>query len=407
MTDHLNWQKGTWTNRSSDGSEYQICIASDWAPIRAFSQMILDDPEMVYGDVLAELRSAELCVANLECPLTLSNTLISKSGSVLKGVPEHIGGLTCVPFEIVTLANNHVFDYGPDAFSETMDLLGTHGIKGVGAGLTREVATAPLFVALGETKIALISFSEGEDLTGAVDGPGVFGWEVNAVAEAVLEAKKTADLVVVFCHAGVEYIPFPPPYLAKALQAIATAGADLVVGHHPHVPQGIQIFNGVPIAYSLGNFVFYQPGNLAYRKIGYLLKTGISAGRLTGIKIVPYQIGDRGLSLLKGEHLAWFRQKMNQISVPLETMAGIEAAWNGFLHQYGVDGFVNEIDMLMGKLKEDPQKGAAMVRNRVATMQHREHWIDAMTRIIDKTIDDSPDWAYDLVREWLTLEVNK
>lgn len=405
MAVQVNWQNGTWINNAPKGPQYEICIASDWAPIRAFSQIILDDPEAVYGDVLPELRSSDLRIANLECPLTRSESAVSKSGAVLKGLPEHIKGLTTVPFDIVTLANNHVFDYGPDAFRETLDLLDANKIRRVGAGLTRQAAIEPLVVRLAETTIALISFSEGEDLTGAVDGPGVFGWEVNSVIEAVKDAKSKADLVFVICHAGVEYIPFPPPYLARALALIAAAGADLVVGHHPHVPKGIQIVGGVPVVYSLGNFVFYQPSDLFYRKVGYLLKVAVSAGRLCRIKLVPYRINDHGLNLLAGERLAWFMKKIEQVSQPLATMAGIEEAWNGFLHHYGVDGFMDEITMLLDKLREDPPKGAAMFRNRVATMQHREHWIDAMTGIIDGSIHGAPEWACDLVLEWLTHKI--
>ena len=402
MNAPINWQNGTWARPSTDTPQFELCIAADWAPIRAFSRTIRDNPEGIYGNLLDELRRSDLRIANLECPLTAAVTPIAKSGSVLKGLPEHIGGLTCVPFDIVTLANNHVFDYGIEAFKETTELLTANGIRHLGAGLDRDAAAAPLTVALGDTTIALISFSEGEDLTAAGDGPGVFGWEIDAVTAAVRQARQTADLVIVICHAGVEYIPFPPPYLAQALQSIAGAGADLVVGHHPHVPQGIQIVGDVPIVYSLGNFVFYQPTDLIYRKTGYLLKAGISAGQLTGIRIVPYRIDDHGLGLLSGAPLAGFWKKMQQISQPLETMAGIQAAWNGFLHQYGVKGFQDEIDMLMHKLNTDPPKGAAMVRNRVATMQHREHWIDAMSRIIDGTIDQAPDWACQRVREWLT-----
>jgi poly-gamma-glutamate synthesis protein (capsule biosynthesis protein) len=405
MDAHVNWQDGTWIDKRPKGSRYEICIASDWAPIRAFSRIIQNDPEAVYGDLLPELRTSDLRIANLECPLTRSESAISKSGSVLKGLPGHIAGLTCVPFDIVTLANNHVFDYGLDGFRETLDLLNANDIKRVGAGMTRQAAVEPLMVRLGETTIALVSFSEGEDLTGAVDGPGVFGWEVDTVVEAVKSAKSKADLVLVICHAGVEYIPFPPPYLARALTAIAQAGADLVVGHHPHVPQGIQIVGSVPIVYSLGNFVFYQPSDVIYRKVGYLLKVGISAGTLTGIKLVPYRIDDQGLNLLEGERLAWFMKKLKQVSRPLATMAGIEGAWNGFLRHYGVHGFFDEVAMLLDQLRDDPPKGAAMFRNRVATMQHREHWIDAMTRIIDGTINEAPPWACDLVREWLTCDM--
>lgn len=405
MTIQINWQNGTWIKQPPKGRQHEICITSDWAPIRAFSRMILDDPEAIYGNVLPELRTSELRITNLECPLTRSESAIFKSGSVLKGFPEHIKGLTAVPFDIITLANNHVFDYGVEAFRETLDLLEANGLRFVGAGTTRQAAVEPLIARVAETTIALISFSEGEDLTGAVDGPGVFGWEVNAVVEAVKTAKTAADLVFVICHAGVEYIPFPPPYLVRALMAIADAGADLVVGHHPHVPQGIQIVGSVPIAYSLGNFIFYQPSDLIYRKVGYMLKVGISERSLTHVRLVPYQIGDQGLKLLDGEHLAWFFDKMQHISQPLETMDDIEDAWNAFLRHYGVDGFFDEVTMLLGKLRDEPTKGAAMIRNRVTTMQHREHWIDAMTRIMNGTLDNAPNWAYDLIQEWLTRKI--
>ena len=71
-----------------------------------------------------------------------------------------------------------------------------------------------------------------------------------------------------------------------------------------------------------------------------------------------------------------------------------------------MEGFFNEIDMLLTKLREEPKKGAAMFRNRIATMQHNQHWIDAMTRIIDAKIDSSPEWAIDLTREWFTAKVD-
>lgn len=365
-----------------------------------------DDPASVYGEVLAELRSSDLCIVNLECPLTRCGAAIEKSGSVLKGEPEHIKALTCVPFDIATLANNHVFDYGVDGFEETHALLKANQILSVGAGLTREAALSPLVATLGANRIAIINFSEGEDLWGAKDGPGVFGWEIKTAADLVRKSKERADLVVVICHAGVEYIPFPPPYLVKALHEIAGAGADLIVGHHPHVPQGLEIKGRTPIVYSLGNFVFYQPTDLLFRKIGCLLKVGVADGRLTHIRLIPYEIGDQGLTLLKGERLTWFWDKMNQISTPLETPAGVDDAWNAFLRYYGSRGFLDEIDMLVSHFQANPRKGAAMVRNRLTTRQHQAHWIDAMTRIIEGSIDASSEEAYYLVREWFTAKLS-
>jgi hypothetical protein len=398
----FDWGRGRWVNAAVPLAQAEIVIASDWAPIRAFDAIVARSPEAVYGDVLPILRGGDLRIVNLECALSGDASPVWKSGSVFKGRPEHVNGLTAVPFEVVTLGNNHVFDYGPEAFSRTLKLLSANSIRSVGAGMSAEEARRPLILDLEGVRIGIINFSEGEDLTSAVSGPGVFGWDVDAVVESVHSIRPGVDIIFVICHGGVEYIPFPPPYLAEAFRRIAKAGADLIIGHHAHVPQGIQVCNGVPICYSLGNFVFYQETDLFYRKMGYLVKAGVSRTGLAHIQVIPYEIGSRCLRLLTGDESAQFFESLKKVSLPLANEAGITEAWHGFLRCYGLKGFRDEIAMILAKMDQEPSKGAAMLRNRVATMQHREHWIDAMTRIMNGTIDDSPQWACDLAVEWLT-----
>ncbi len=398
----FDWSRGRWENAAVPRAQAEIVIASDWAPIRAFDEIVARSPEAVYGDVLPILRQNDLRIVNLECALSGDAAPVWKSGSVFKGRPMHIGGLTAVPFEVVTLANNHVFDYGPEAFRQTLDLLSDHSIRSVGAGMSVEEARRPLILDLNGVRIGIINFSEGEDLTSAVSGPGVFGWEVDAVVESVHAIRPEVNAILVICHGGVEYIPFPPPYLASAFRRIAEAGADLILGHHAHVPQGVQICNGVPICYSLGNFVFYQETDLFYRKLGYLVKAGVSRAGLAHIELIPYEIGSESLRLLKGDESALFFESLKKVSLPLARQDGISEAWHGFLRYYGIKGFRDEIAMILAKMDQEPAKGAAMLRNRITTMQHREHWIDAMTRIMEGSIDDSPQWALDLAAEWLT-----
>jgi poly-gamma-glutamate capsule biosynthesis protein CapA/YwtB (metallophosphatase superfamily) len=122
-------------------------------------------------------------------------------------------------------------------------------------------------------------------------GRGSLGWELDRAAGIVGDLKKKGCVVLVICHCGVEYIPFPPPYVVEAFQYMVDAGADLVIGHHPHVPQGVQLYRGVPICYSLGNFVFYQETELLYRKVGYWVEAGLSSTGVNGISLVPYEIG--------------------------------------------------------------------------------------------------------------------
>lgn len=398
----LNWKKGTWKNDKGFERQAEVLIASDWAPIRKFSDIILDDPEAVYGNLLPTLRESDLRIANLECPLCDKDTPVWKSGSVLKGDVKHVNGLTAVPFEAVTLGNNHVFDHGVDAFEQTLALLKENNIQHVGAGMTAKDAKKPLFLDVRALRIALISFSEGEDLTATNGGPGVFGWNVDEVIGMVSDIQSVADVIIVICHCGVEYIPFPPPYVAAAFQRIADAGAHLVIGHHPHVPQGVQIYDHSPICYSLGNFVFYQPTDLLYRKQGFMVKAGLAKGGVTYLKLIPYSIQEQGLRLLEDDEKGRFFQKLAAVSSPLENFDGIEKAWHGFLHYYGVDGLKNEIQTIMENLDKEPPKGAAMLRNRLTTMQHNQHWIDALTKVIQGDLATSPKWAYDLAAEWLT-----
>jgi len=406
-TQQINWKTGTWEHPQNKKPAAEIVIAGDWAPIRDFSHTILENPEAIYGDLLPVLRDNHLRVVNLECPLVDKETPVHKSGAVLKGVSEHIHGLTVVPFEVTTLGNNHVFDYGTDAFVQTRDLLHQNGILSTGAGLSVAEAEKPLLVSANGIQIGIISFSEGEDLTGAAPGkPGVFGWEIDRVIDLVKEIRSDAHVVIIICHGGVEYIPFPPPYLAGALQRIAEAGADLVIGHHPHVPQGVQIHKGVPICFSLGNFVFFQPTDLQYRKIGYLVKAGVAENGVSAIRIIPYEIGPDRLMLLKEQRLQQTLKKLGALSARLESTESIAEAWHGFLQYYGVGGFKDEIGIIMDRFENERPKGAAMFRNRLTTLQHYHHLTDLMTRIMDGTLESAPKWAVAVVAEYLTRKVS-
>jgi len=402
----MNWNTGTWHNSRAGDSRAEVVICSDWAPIRGFKDIILQDPEAVYGDLLPELRESDIRVVNLECPLVDEGDPVSKSGTVLKGLSSHITGLTRIPFEVATLGNNHVFDYGIDAFVKTRKLLHENDIKTVGAGMSLEEASAPLILTFNGARIGIVNFSEGEDLTAAGENPGVFGWEIDGVVHQVQTLKDTVNAVIVICHAGVEYIPYPPPYLAAAFQRIADAGADLIIGHHPHVPQGVQIRKHVPICYSLGNFVFFQDTELQFRKIGYFVKAGIAEKGISHIRIVPYEIHPTRLQLLKEEKRQWVMNKFKTISEPLNDFPRVIEAWNGFIRHYGIKGFQEEITHIMDQFTREPAKGAAMFRNRLTTMQHNQHLVDVMTRVMNGTIDHASDWALDTVAEWFTSKIS-
>jgi poly-gamma-glutamate capsule biosynthesis protein CapA/YwtB (metallophosphatase superfamily) len=382
-----------------------IAVASDWAPIRAFEPLVSRHPESVYGDLLPVLRQADLRIVNCECALTDAGRAVWKSGAVFKGRPGHAAGLASVPFEVACLANNHVFDYGLEGFKETLGVLRRHGVRTVGAGLTLDRAVAPLRLTVKGARVTVVNFSEGEDLTASAGGPGVCGWEIERLVGTIRQAKKRGDFVLAIGHAGLEYVPYPPPYVVRAFRALADAGADVVAGHHPHVPQGFERRNGRFIAYSLGNFVFWQPGDLHYRRTGFFLSLGVRGGRLTSVGIHPYRITATGLRHLGGGEARRFGEALRRVSRPFDTKNGLEEAWQSYLAYYGPQGFKNEVLAILQMMEEEPRKGAAMFRNRITTRQHAELWRDALTRFMSARPAVPRAGHTRAIREWLTKAV--
>ncbi|MGE5813337.1 MAG: CapA family protein [Acidobacteriota bacterium] len=387
-------------------TEATIVVAADWAPIRAFEPVVRERPETVYGDVLSALRSADLRIVNCECALTRSAHSIWKSGAVFKGEPVHIRGLTTVPFEVACLANNHVLDYGVRGLAETLRVLRRAKVRTLGAGLTEGEAHAPLSTSARGIPVHFVNFSEGEDLTAAQGGPGVFGWDITRVVETVKRLKRRGGVVLAIGHCGLEYVPFPPPYVVSAFREIADAGADCVIGHHPHVPQGIEWRNGTPIAYSLGNFVFYQETNLLYRKTGFCLCLRVKGSRVAAIDLVPYRITSNGLRVLDPREERTFLADLAAVSKPFKTADGPVRAWDAYLAHYGREGLITEVNGIVERMKSEPEKGAAMFRNRLTTMQHAELWKDVLTRVMTGAQTKVPRAAADLVRKWLTASVD-
>ena len=230
--------------------------------------------------------------------------------------------------------------------------------------------------------IHIVNISEGEDLTPRPGGTGVFGWDIAAGGRAAARAQELGGVVIVIAHCGLEYVPFPPPYVVAAFRALVEAGADCVIGHHPHVPQGIEWWQGRPIVYSLGNFVFFQPTTLLPRKIGFCVSLRCEGGAGRAIELHPYRITDTACAgSTRGS--AGLRQGPDTALAALQNgRAGPRAP--------GTPGWSITAKRVPRRGHGHPRqddgrsaKGAAMFRNRITTMQHVEHWQTFLTRMVD------------------------
>jgi poly-gamma-glutamate synthesis protein (capsule biosynthesis protein) len=220
--------------------------------------------------------------------------------------------------------------------------------------------------------------------------------------DTVSRCKEDGGIVIVVAHCGLEYVPFAPPYVVQAFRALADAGADAVVGHHPHVPQGVEWRGRTPILYSLGNFAFYQQTDLHHRKIGFFVTLHVSGDRVAHVDLHPYRITDTGLRTLDAREGTAFHQTMARLSKPYLTPNGHEKAWEAYLAHYGAAGFTAEVAGMLDKMRTEPQKAAAMFRNRITTMQHVEVWRTFLTRMMEGGKPRYPKDARALVDEYFT-----
>ena len=209
----------------------------------------------------AEIQAADYFVTNEEFPFSTRGTPAPDKQFTFRVHPEKVKLMQEMGIDLVTLANNHALDYGRDAMLDTIDTLDHAGIRHVGAGKNLAEARKPDVVELNGRTFAFIGatrvYPEANWAAGT-DSAGMFSaYDGGAqLAEEVKAAKQQADYVIAYVHWGIEREETPNEVQKSIAHRLVDAGADLVVGAHPHVLQGIEYYQGVPIAYSLGNFVF-------------------------------------------------------------------------------------------------------------------------------------------------------
>lgn len=188
--------------------------------------------------------------------------------------------------DIVTVANNHALDYGTDALLDTCDTLDSAGILHVGSGKNLEEAKQPQIIEKNGKKIGFLGASRVFPTGGWAAGsshPGMFSaYDTASVVQEIQKVKKECDYLVVYVHWGIERNTQPEAYQREMGHQYIDAGADLVVGSHPHVLQGIELYHGKWILYSLGNFVF---GSSIPETM--LVQVSVDAQGETALSIVP------------------------------------------------------------------------------------------------------------------------
>lgn len=267
-------------------------------------------------DLIGEMKSADIMMLNNEFPYSDRGEPLEDKQFTFRAKTSAVSYLNDLGVDIVSLANNHAYDYGENAFLDTMTTLEEAGIVYVGAGRNLKEARKPVYYIVNNVKIAIVSATQIErldnpDTKGATDSsPGVFRcWNGDNLLETVRDARENSDFVIAYLHWGTENVDTIDWAQEKQAAEVAEAGADLIIGDHPHCLQQISVVKGVPVIYSLGNFWF----NSKTLDTG-MVKITLNANGLQSYQFIPCQQSGSRTELLQGEEKQRVLDYMQSIS---------------------------------------------------------------------------------------------
>lgn len=283
--------------RASADNSLSITCLGDISFSRGIAKIIStqQNPNFPFAKIQSKLINSDFVFANLESPIT-SGRVIQNKEMIFRADPGIEKALQKANVSIVNLANNHITNFGNKGILDTLNYLQTVNINYSGVSTTNAAAYQPCYLQKNGTTVAFLSYADKYFV------PSYFSEKFNNVCvaiadlakmqQAVRNAKQKADVVIVSLHAGDEYQNYPNEMQIKFAHAAIDAGADLVIGHHPHVIQSLEKYKGKYIFYSLGNFIFDQKFNNEVRE-ALLLQLHINKKYIANIDIDPIFINDQ------------------------------------------------------------------------------------------------------------------
>ncbi len=239
------------------------------------------DKGFPFGGVQERLRAADIAVGNLECVASVKGKLDTWH-KPFRAPVAGIDTVLAAGIDLVSVANNHSFDFGEEGFTDMLKNLDEKKLAAVGRGYRQKMPHQPERAVVREvrgTRVGFLGFYLAED---------------GDITRDVAAARKEADLVIVYFHWGKEKQSDATPEQRRQARAAIDAGADVVVGSHVHVLQPTEMYQGKLIAYGLGNFVFMGMNHEERFRRGAILEVGLTRDRLVSFEMVPTRVDDRG-----------------------------------------------------------------------------------------------------------------
>ena len=293
----------------------KILVAGDFCPTERLKPIVESgDYHSIFCEVESTIKSADFSIVNYECPAVLGDyPPIKKCGPNLSSSSKGIEAIKYAGFNIATLANNHILDFGTQGLMDTVNLCSQYNIDTVGVGKNLEDASKILYKRKDGETLAIINCCEHEFSIAGDDTAGANPLDPIQQYYKIKEAKQSADYVLVIVHGGHEHYQLPSPRMVETYRFFIDAGADAVINHHQHCFSGYEIYKEKPIFYGLGNFCFDRGRENSIWNEGFLVEFEFSKESIQ-YQLYPYLQSncDTKISFLKNQD-TWER-RINELN---------------------------------------------------------------------------------------------
>ena len=369
-----------------------ILIGGDFAPINQAENIAIGSPENIWGNTLQLFQQASLSIINLETPLTDSFETINKTGPALKADKRIVNTLKAAKIDLVTLANNHILDFGEQGLTDTINVCENNEIDTVGAGVNLKESQKVYYKKVQETTIAVVNFAENEFNSATDNSAGSNPMDLIDNIKQIRTAKNNADFVIVIVHGGHEYHKYPSPRMQKQYRFYAEEGANVVIGHHTHCVSGYEIHNDVPIFYSLGNLFFPWDNKPNFWYEGYFLSLVLEEKNKIKFDLHFYDQckGECSIQLVDDNHYDFRKKNINEINEVIANSKRLLIKWDEFVSRKQKEYFqyllipfnfvrrvVNKLDLIQFFITKYQKK---LLLNLIRCESHQEVLVDVLKK---------------------------
>lgn len=308
-----------------------IILAGDFFPATINNSSTSTDLDKLWGDLKPELYDCDLRIINLEAPLTDRGKPIEKTGPNLRSPSASIKALTHANIDVVTLANNHIFDYGQLGLQDTLDICRRNKITTVGAGCSLDEAKQHVIFRVKGKSVAIVNFAENEWANASPTRGGANPMDIVDNVRQIRNAAKSADIVLVIIHGGHEFFEYPNHAMVKTFRFYAEEGASCIICHHAHCVSSYEIHNGVPIFYGLGNLFFPLQTSFANWYIGMAVKLSFAESNQLSFKLIPFRHNPSGIVMFNDEEKQLFIKEIQDNHCLIGNEHELTSKWNSFI----------------------------------------------------------------------------